>query len=394
MMSDNHGYFYCNLPYATPPSMPRLRQQIPNRSPNYLKVLRSDRIHLRDPRYSDEDLGDQRSVSAGQNSGVADASQHPNQTGILWTVVANDGDDVLGTIKLEPINWANHYGEIDVSIEDDAAYESGYATEAITLVSEHAFSVLNLRRVTAGTSARDVLAVMAFQNAGFRIDKIWEDQYQTENGSEDRNCLSLASSSTPVTLEDKPFRSAILSGPNYRLVPFTDDLITDQYLGWLNDPEINRYLEVRYEAQTQASALRFLRSFDTLQPWYFWGIQSREDSSMIGTASLRADKANGTAETGLMVGEREYWGRGAGQETLDLLGQFGFSHLGLRKITAGTYAVNMSAIFIHKKMGMTREATVRRAHQLTDGKYVDLFRWGVFADEWIARHELTIEGNS
>jgi hypothetical protein len=36
-----------------------------------------------------------------------------------------------------------------------------------------------------------------------------------------------------------------LVGKSYSLHPFTLDNITDEYIGWLNDPIVNKFLDVR-----------------------------------------------------------------------------------------------------------------------------------------------------
>ena len=41
-----------------------------------------------------------------------------------------------------------------------------------------------------------------------------------------------------------------IRGHRITLRPITENEINSSYLTWLNDPEINKYLEVRYKKQT------------------------------------------------------------------------------------------------------------------------------------------------
>ncbi len=41
-----------------------------------------------------------------------------------------------------------------------------------------------------------------------------------------------------------------LIGKKYSLSPLTQDDITEEYIAWLNDPIVNKFLEVRHVNQT------------------------------------------------------------------------------------------------------------------------------------------------
>ena len=177
-----------------------------------------------------------------------------------------------------------------------------------------------------------------------------------------------------------------LVGEQFALVPFSEVHITDTYLGWLNDPKVNRFLEVRFAPQTKESALQYLLARRSAAESYFWAIFDQGTQKMIGTAGLMGfQRQHGRAETGLLIGDSEYWGSGAANEAMQLVIEFGFRALGLRKLTGGNYAPNHGMNFIFKRMGFTREATERRAW-LSDAGYVDGYRWGLLIDEWELAH--------
>jgi len=315
---------------------------------------------------------------------------------MIWAICVAGNADHVGNIKLGPVDWVHRHGDIGLMIGEQACWGLGYATEAIDLVSEYASRALGLHRLTAGSYSENTASIRAFQRAGFEIDGVWRDHYVSGTGVQDRICLGMVCSPTDASLSGPgegwtPHRSAKLAGSDYRLVPFTESLITEQYLGWLNNPEINRFLEVRHATQTEASARVFLRSFDARRGCYLWCIESRAPRAAIGTATLQANGDGDTAELGIMIGEKEYWGRGAAAEALDLAIQFGFSHLNLRKLTAGSYSVNMPMNFTLRRLGLTREGTIRRAFALDGEDFADEFRWGVFPDEWKPQHTLRLE---
>jgi ribosomal-protein-alanine N-acetyltransferase len=94
----------------------------------------------------------------------------------LAIVLRQDGRHI-GNIKLGPINWIHRTGDIGIVIGERECRGHGYGPEAIRLLTDHAFRVLNLRRVTAGCYATNVASVKAFLKAGWRQESVRPRQY-------------------------------------------------------------------------------------------------------------------------------------------------------------------------------------------------------------------------
>jgi RimJ/RimL family protein N-acetyltransferase len=177
-----------------------------------------------------------------------------------------------------------------------------------------------------------------------------------------------------------------LEGSRYRLVPFDETMVTDRYVAWLGDPAVTRFLEVRLTRQDRDSALAFVRSFCGPAERYMWAIVGGTVGEAIGTCTLYSvNRYHGSAELGLMIGEREQWGQGASEEAIGLIAEFAFGRLELRRLTGGSYSRNHGMNFTYKRLGFTLEGRMRRAYRLDDDTYVDGYRWGLLADEWHAR---------
>lgn len=179
-----------------------------------------------------------------------------------------------------------------------------------------------------------------------------------------------------------------LTGRRFVLVPFTEKDISPAYINWLNDPDVNRFLEIRFVPQSHETAKAFVTSFYEANEKYMWGIYPKGAEEPIGTATLYGINCrHGSAEVGLMIGEKAHWGSGASVEALDLICEYAFRRLGLRKVTGGTYAVNLGMNFTYKRLGFALEGKLRQAWVLSDGSIVDGYRWGLLAEEWEARHK-------
>lgn len=189
----------------------------------------------------------------------------------------------------------------------------------------------------------------------------------------------------------KPCAAAVLRSARHTLLPFTEALVCERYIGWLNDPRVNRFLEVRHARQTMDSGREFVRSVRQDAQRYFWAVTEGPERELVGTATLYLNADRSSGEIGLLIGELDRWGRGTADETIDLVVQFGFAHLHLNRVTGGTYANNMSMNFTLRRLGFVRETIVRQSHHLDDGTAVDEFRWGAASAAWKPRTVMFVE---
>ncbi|MCG3110432.1 MAG: GNAT family N-acetyltransferase [Candidatus Manganitrophus sp. SB1] len=97
-------------------------------------------------------------------------------------IVLKKKDRHIGNIKLGPIQWIHRIADIGLLIGEKECWGKGYATEAIQLVSDYAFNVLNLHKVTAGCYGSNGGSAQAFLKAGFVVEGVRKDQFYS-NGS-------------------------------------------------------------------------------------------------------------------------------------------------------------------------------------------------------------------
>lgn len=166
----------------------------------------------------------------------------------------------------------------------------------------------------------------------------------------------------------------------------TPDRVSEAYIGWLNDPEINRFLESRFSVQDAPSVesfvLRMLESPDNL----FLGIADLALGRHVGNIKLGPiDRRHGLGEIGIMIGDRDAWGRGIGSSAIARISDIAAAELGLRKLTAGCYASNVGSAKAFEKAGFEIEA-IRKDHFLLDGEPEDAILLAKFL-QTRARHD-------
>lgn len=186
------------------------------------------------------------------------------------------------------------------------------------------------------------------------------------------------------TLEEKlGYKEATLAGAQYTLAPLRVPDISDRYIAWLNDPQVNQFLEVRFSPQNRKSMEAYVQLHEQAKDRYLWGIYPKTQDFYVGTATLtQINLHHGSGEIGLLIGEMEYWGKNASMEAMKLVMQFGFEALRLRRLTGGSYAANHGMNFTFKRLGFRCEGKNVKGFQVTPGVYGDGYRWAILKEEW------------
>lgn len=149
---------------------------------------------------------------------------------------------------------------------------------------------------------------------------------------------------------------------------------TDKYVGWLNDTNVNRYLESRFATHSIESTRDFIRACRASDNTLFLGIR-HVDEGHIGNIKVDVNPVHKFGEVGIMIGEPIY-GRGVGSEAIGIVVEIARRNLMLRKLGAGCYASNIGSEKAFEKCGFSVEGR-RPQHFLLDGKAEDMVLMGL-----------------
>jgi RimJ/RimL family protein N-acetyltransferase len=93
------------------------------------------------------------------------------------------------------------------------------------------------------------------------------------------------------------------------------------------------------------------------------------------------DPVNRSAMVGIVIGEKEYWNQGYGQDAMRLLLDYGFNLLNLNSIMLGVFAFNERAIASYRKVGF-KEIGRRRQARIVAGRKYDVVLMDILAEEF------------
>lgn len=172
---------------------------------------------------------------------------------------------------------------------------------------------------------------------------------------------------------------------------FTQDLylrslestdINSNYLNWLNDPQVNRYLETRFLPQSieALSAYWKTHSNDPSSPWF--AICLASSSTHIGNIKIGPiNWVHRRADISLFIGDSSCWGKGYASQVISCITEWAFSELNLEKLNAGIYSDNLPSLRAFQKCGFRLEGTLRD-EVYCRGKRMNVNRVGITRNEW------------
>ncbi len=156
--------------------------------------------------------------------------------------------------------------------------------------------------------------------------------------------------------------------------------LSHEYVDWLNDPDVNRYLESGGD-YTLDKLKEFLKQVEQ-KNILFWAIHLKKNHTHFGNIKIDpVVKKHGRAEYGIMMGRKSEWGKGYAKEATSRILDYCFFDLGLRKITLGVVKENEAALQLYKKLGFETEG-IYKEHSLHDGKFCDVVRMAIFSEDF------------
>src|SRR5215216_1771629 len=116
-----------------------------------------------------------------------------------------------------------------------------------------------------------------------------------------------------------------------------------------------------------------------------FAVTLKSTGQLIGSCGVRRNSAE--AHEGDMGYELDpnYWGKGYATEAARTVLHFGFSHMGVHRISAFCVADNIGSAHVLEKIGMQQEGRLRQ-NEYYKGRWWDTLLYAILYDEWQALH--------
>jgi diamine N-acetyltransferase len=176
----------------------------------------------------------------------------------------------------------------------------------------------------------------------------------------------------------------MIVGEKVRLRPIErDDL--PRFVEWFGDPEVRRHLLIYLPFSLAQEERWFENLLERLerQTDVLLAIETA-DGVHIGNLGLHSiDWKNRSAEFGIAIGEKAYWGQGYGTDAVRALLDLAFREMNLHRVFLRVNVDNVRGIRCYEKAGFQREGTSRDA-MFRDGAYHDQYVMSILESEFEA----------
>lgn len=152
---------------------------------------------------------------------------------------------------------------------------------------------------------------------------------------------------------------------------------------WRNDDEIWSMLGGRKYFVSEAYEQKWVNDAIVNSKDIRLAVCERSNNRYIGNVYLTdINYINRSAESHVLIGEREFWGKGLATEAYILLLEYAFKELNLNRVEAFVLENNVASIKMHEKVGYKKEGVLRQ-RVYKNGLYQNQIILSLLKDEFV-----------
>lgn len=181
----------------------------------------------------------------------------------------------------------------------------------------------------------------------------------------------------------------ILKGELVRLSAVDPEELSKAFALWRRDSEFMRLLSAGAARMDSAKASQKWIEKDVEdqhdnQHWFT--IRTLAEDKLLGDIDLYIVNWTGRdAFVGLGIGEREFWGKGYGTDTMRVILRYAFTEVNLNRVTLTVFEYNPRAIRSYEKAGFRHEGRLRGLLNREGKRHDELFM-GILREEWMEQN--------
>lgn len=163
--------------------------------------------------------------------------------------------------------------------------------------------------------------------------------------------------------------------------------LSGNYFQWFNDQQVCRYNSHGIAPNNMDMMETYIKRSYSDSSLAVFAICHMKGDVHVGNISLQSiNFIDRSAEYAIVIGEKEYWGKGVAKEASMLILEYGFMTLNLHRIYCGTSEKNIAMQRVISYMGMKEEGRRRQA-LFKNGDYVDILEYGILRDEYLSHRQ-------
>ncbi|MDP2894167.1 MAG: GNAT family protein [Sulfurimonas sp.] len=179
-------------------------------------------------------------------------------------------------------------------------------------------------------------------------------------------------------------KNPFLVGKNIYLRGLTLEDCDGDYPLWLNDETTCQYSEHHVFPYSRENAQEYISNLSLQKDKVMLAIVDKKSDKHIGNIAIFAiSHLHRSAEFSIMIGNKDFQGKGYSKEASLMMLNHGFNTMNLHRIYSGTMQNNEPMKHLSLALGMKQEG-VFRDEVYKNGKYHDTIRFSILKEEFNA----------
>jgi len=146
---------------------------------------------------------------------------------------------------------------------------------------------------------------------------------------------------------------------------------------WVNDETVTYFMFTGQKPKNLKQVMSDLEEQLESKDNVIFLVQDQKTKKSIGYAGLyEINSTAKKAELRILIGEKDFWGKGCGSETVKIITYYGFDRLNLNRIYLGFTADNKGAAKAYEKAGYSYEGTLKE-DIYRNSRYYDSLRMAI-----------------
>jgi [ribosomal protein S5]-alanine N-acetyltransferase len=171
-------------------------------------------------------------------------------------------------------------------------------------------------------------------------------------------------------------KSPTIESASYLLRPFK---VADAELWqkWDIDPEVQAHMpEPLNEATDIEEQRKYIEECEADEEGFYWSIETKDGVTIGTTALTELNEYHGVANLGIVIGDKNYWGKGVATEVITTLINHAFAHLNIFHVGAEVEEGNVPMIRALEKVGFKQDGLFESA-RVKNGKRINVHHFSI-----------------
>ncbi len=178
------------------------------------------------------------------------------------------------------------------------------------------------------------------------------------------------------------FTTDVLTGKKVTLKMCGTEYATEEYVNWLNDPQVNRFLWVRYERQTLEKITDYINEIRESEDKIIFAMIESSQNKHIGSIQLTFNKIHKYCNFGYFIGDKNFWGQEIAVEAIHLAIKWAFETTDTVRMNGSLYSRNVFSLKTLLKAGFHKEAVLKDYLTWKDDARDDMVLMYLFREEF------------